>query len=65
MSLEKHKALTAVRAKAYIELVGCPPSAVFAPPDERFLIDILVYTLETESGDIQPSADERDRETRP
>jgi hypothetical protein len=58
MSLEKHKALTAVRAKAYGELFGCKPSAVFPPhalfkkPDERFVIDILVYTLETELGDI-------------
>ena len=54
----KHEAPTAVRAKAYGELFGCTPSAVFPPhalfkkPDERFLIDILVYTLETESGDI-------------
>ena len=58
MSLEKHKVLTAVRAEAYGELFGCTPSAVFPPhalfkkPDERFLIDILVYTLETASGDI-------------
>jgi hypothetical protein len=58
MSLEKHKALTAVRVKAYGELFGCRPSAVFPPhalsqkPDERFLIDILVYTPETGSGDI-------------
>jgi hypothetical protein len=58
MSFDKHKALKAVRAKAYGELFGCTPSAVFPShalfekPDERFLIDILVYTLETESGDI-------------
>src|SRR5690349_119415 len=56
--LEKHKALTAVRAKAYEELFGCTPSATFPPhalfkkPDERFPIDILVYTLEKASGDI-------------
>lgn len=56
--LEKHKAFTAVRAKSYGELFGCTPSAVFSPhtlykkPDERFLIDILVYTLEADSGDI-------------
>ena len=56
--LEKHKTLTAVRAKAYKELFGSTPSAVFPPhalfkkPDERFLIDIFVYTLETGSGDI-------------
>ena len=58
MSQEKHKALTAVRARAYDELFGCTPSAVFPPhalfkkPDERFLIDILVYTLGTGSGEI-------------
>ena len=46
MSLDKHKALTAVRARAYGDLFGCTPSAVFPPhdlfkkPDERFLIDI-------------------------
>ena len=54
----KHKALTAVRARAYGELFGCKPSAVFPPhalfkePDERFLIDILVFTLGADSGDI-------------
>src|SRR4051812_1621999 len=58
MSLEKHRALTAVRAEAYGELFGCKPSAVFPPhalfkkSNERILIDILVYTLGTESGDI-------------
>lgn len=59
MPLEKHKALTAVRAAAYSELFGCAPSNVFPPhalfekPDERFLIDVLVYTLQTRSGDIE------------
>ena len=58
MTLEKHKALTAVRARAYGELFGCKPSAAFPPhalfkkPDERFPIDILVYTLEAGSGEI-------------
>lgn len=58
MSLDKPKALTAVRTRAYGELFGCKPSAVFLPhalfkkPDERFHIDILMYTLETGSGDI-------------
>jgi Suppressor of fused protein (SUFU) len=58
MSLEKHKVLTAVRAKAYGELFGCTPSTIFPPhalfktPDDRFLIDIFVYTLEAKSGDI-------------
>jgi hypothetical protein len=58
MSQENHKSLTAVRAKAYEDLFGCTPSAVFPPhalfkkPDERFLIDIFVYTLETKSGKI-------------
>lgn len=56
--LDEHTALTAVRAKAYAGLFGGTPTAVFPPhalfrkPDERLLIDILVYTLETPSGDI-------------
>jgi hypothetical protein len=58
MSLEKHKELTAVRAKAYAELFGCSPSSVYPPhalfkkPDERFPIDIFVYRLATSTGDI-------------
>jgi hypothetical protein len=57
--LERHKQLTAIRASAYEELFGCTPSAMFTPqmlfkkPDERFLIDIFVYTLATQSGDIE------------
>lgn len=57
-TLERHKALTAVRTAAYAELFGCTPSAAFPPhalfqkPDERFPIDILVYTLGTGSGEI-------------
>ena len=57
--LEKHTELTVVRARAYGELFGCQPSAIFLPhvlfkkPDERFLIDIFVYTLATKSGDIE------------
>jgi hypothetical protein len=57
--LEKHKSLTVVRAKAYGELFGCTPSSFFSPhtlfkkPDERFLIDIFVYTLEMGSGAIE------------
>jgi hypothetical protein len=31
MSLEKHKALTAVRARACAGLFGCNPSTVFPP----------------------------------
>jgi hypothetical protein len=56
--LEKHEALTAVRAGAYVGLFGRTPSAVFPPhalyekPDEQFLIDILVYTLDAGSGEI-------------
>jgi hypothetical protein len=59
MSLDKHKALTAVRARAYGDLFGCTPSAVFPPhdlfkkPDERFLIDIFVYTLEAGSVEVR------------
>ncbi|APZ93326.1 suppressor of fused domain protein [Fuerstiella marisgermanici] len=56
---EKHEALTAVRTKAYEEFFGGLPSVTFSPdtlfkkPDERFLIDIFVYTLEADSGDIE------------
>jgi hypothetical protein len=59
MPLEKHKVLTAVRAKAYAKLFGCNPSAVFPPhalfkePDERFLIDVFVYTLATSSREVE------------
>src|SRR5271166_3909918 len=58
MSLEKHKALTVVRAKAYEALFGrtssfFPHHALSDKPDERFLIDVFVYTLETKSGDIE------------
>jgi Suppressor of fused protein (SUFU) len=57
--LEKHKALTPVRANAYAELFGCRPSTVFPAhslfmqPDARFLIDVFVYPQETESGRIE------------
>jgi len=57
--LDKHQALTAVRTKAYEEFFGCEPSATFPPhalfkkPDERFLIDIFVYTVDTDSGEIE------------
>jgi hypothetical protein len=57
--LERHKSLTAVRARTYAELFGCTPSAVFPPhslfkkPEERFVIDVFVYTLEADSGDIE------------
>jgi hypothetical protein len=56
--VERHKALTVQRAKTYGELFGCTPSAVFRPstlfekPDEQFLIDIFVYTLEASSGEV-------------
>jgi len=58
MSFEKHKELTVVRAKAYEELFGqassfFPHNTLFKKPDERFLIDVFVYTLATESGDIE------------
>jgi hypothetical protein len=58
MSPGNHDECTAVRAKAYADLFGCSPSAVVPPhalfkrPDERFLIDIFVYTLGTSAGDI-------------
>jgi hypothetical protein len=59
MEIERHQELTVVRAIAYAELFGCQPSAIFPPhalfkePDERFLIDIFVYTQATRSGDIE------------
>lgn len=58
-TLERHKTLTACRAKVYEELFGCKPTAVFPPhalfkkPDERFLIDIFVYTLTTGTHEIE------------
>lgn len=58
-TLEKHRTLTACRAKFYEELFGSGPTAVFPPhalfrkPDERFLIDIFVYTLATSTGEIE------------
>ena len=56
--LAKHQKLTVIRAIAYSGLFACQPSKAFPPhslfkmPDENFLIDVFVYTLETESGDI-------------
>ena len=58
-TFEKHRTLTACRAKVYEELFGSGPTAVFPPhalfrkPDERFLIDIFVYTLATSTGEIE------------
>jgi hypothetical protein len=49
--LQKDKECTALRAKAFASLFGGPPASVFPPhallqrPEERFLIDIFVYTL--------------------
>jgi hypothetical protein len=46
------------RAAAYAELFGCRPSACFPytdfgyAEDERFLIDVFVYTLATDTRDI-------------
>lgn len=57
-TLEKHKSLTVTRAEGYVDLFGCTPSSAFPhhalckKADERFLIDIFVYNLETRSGDI-------------
>jgi hypothetical protein len=58
MSPGNHDKCTAVRAKASADRFGCSPSAVFPPhavfkqPNERFLIDVFVYTLGTSAGDI-------------
>jgi hypothetical protein len=57
--LEQHIALTGVRAQAYADLFGGPPSTVLPPhalhekPDERFLIDIFVYPLKAGTSDIE------------
>jgi hypothetical protein len=54
-----HQEYTALRARAYASLFGGPPSSVFPPhalfkkPDERFLIDIFVYTLATGTRDVE------------
>lgn len=54
----KHQKLTEQRVRAYEVLFQSAPSSVFPPhvlfnkPDDRILIDILVYTLPTESGEI-------------
>jgi hypothetical protein len=56
--LEQHKSLTVVRAEAYADLFGDPPvaafpaHALFEKPDTRFLIDVFVYHLETETQSI-------------
>jgi hypothetical protein len=58
-AMERHKACTVLRAQAYAGLFGGRPSSVFPPhalfkkPDERFLIDIFVYTLTTDNGAIE------------
>ena len=58
-ALERHKRLTVHRATAYALLFGGPPTSVFPPhalfkkPDERFLIDVFVYPLKTNTGDIE------------
>ena len=58
-TLDKHRKFTTVRAEAYADLFGGPPSSVFEPralfqqPDERFVIDVFVYTLETRTGDLE------------
>lgn len=54
----KHEELTRVRLDAYTELFGTEPSKMFSnteligsgQPD--FLIDVLVFTLETDRGDV-------------
>jgi hypothetical protein len=59
MEIGKHQESTVQRAMAFAELFGCQPSALFPPeslfkkPDERFPIDIFVYTQATKSGDFE------------
>src|SRR4051794_31884958 len=56
MPLGKHRALTAVRAKAYAKLFCCPPSAFFPPHaqfkkrDARFLPVGRPHAFKNESG---------------
>ena len=59
MTIHRHKELTLLRAQAYENLFGCTPSSVYPPhalfkkPDEDIIVDVFVYPLETESGDIE------------
>lgn len=59
MSRELHQAFTALRAKAYEELFGVKPSAVFPSHvlyqnrDDRFTIDVIVYSLATSTREIE------------
>ncbi len=56
--LKNHKALTKIRLAAYENLFGSAPSQVFTPssmfklPDDRILIDVYVFTLEYNEGEI-------------
>ncbi|MEZ6043114.1 MAG: suppressor of fused domain protein [Planctomycetaceae bacterium] len=56
---ENHETFTTIRRKAYDELFDSTPSSSFLPhvlfkkPDERFHIDVFVYTLEADSGEIE------------
>jgi hypothetical protein len=56
--VQKHKDLTVIRSKAYMDLFGCQPSAVFpctefaVEAEDPFPIDVFVFTLAAQSGDI-------------
>ena len=56
---ENHEALTTIRRDAYDKLFGNTlsysfyPHVLFKKPDERFHIDIYVYTLEADCGEIE------------
>ena len=56
---ENHEALTTIRRNAYDKLFGNTPSHSFHPhvlfkkTDDRFHIDIFVYTLEADCGEIE------------
>jgi hypothetical protein len=58
-AIQRHTELTIPRAKAYASLFGGPPSTVYPPhvlfkkPDERFVIDIFVYSQEFNTRSIE------------
>lgn len=58
-TLEKHRELTAQRAKAYETIFGGPPTSSFSHHamghslDDLYLVDVFVYTLSTETRTLE------------
>ena len=56
---QRHKELTVARVQAFLEQFGCQASAAFphheftVDPDEDIFIDVFVFTLETQTGDVE------------